>query len=87
MLHFVDTEYYRGIESRLEGLKMASMGIVVMLYIIDYQNDERFGELGRGIANSMKCITVWLCGVREFEALHFQIAQSQFVYSYFLFLR
>jgi len=32
---------------------MASMGIVVMSYVIEYQYDERFGELGRRITNSI----------------------------------
>jgi len=36
---------------------------------------------------SCLALTVWLCGVRVFEALSCQNEQSQFVYSYFLFLR
>ena len=31
----IDTEYYRGIESVLNGLEMAFSDIVVMLYMID----------------------------------------------------
>ena len=35
LLHFVDTEHYRGAESVLKGIEMALNRIVVMLYMFD----------------------------------------------------
>ena len=58
----VDAEYYRGIESVLNGLEMAFSGIVVMLYMIDILDYTVIDDSwGIGIRSCEYCDSNCLC--------------------------
>jgi hypothetical protein len=55
---------------------MAFRGIVVILYVIDIQLIEIFGELGCRIGNSLKCITFSIRIAADCVALSCQVTQK-----------
>ncbi|MGA2408729.1 MAG: hypothetical protein ABSF81_18535 [Bacteroidales bacterium] len=46
LLHFIDTEYYSGIETVLNGPEMALNEVMVILYATDNQYDENNWGIG-----------------------------------------